>query len=316
MFSNGAIDNNGINDRDILLTIDNQRAICLDDDLNDHEPVETQFEATYCMETIVQELPSEDNNCDQNDRNSNHHHHHHHDVEVTTKRKLCDDSFPSTSPPNVDVDYSSSVVMEASELKRARMEVDLEEGNELGIPIDDPTLPTVDQLQLVSVDLDPIMLGREKQYQERQQQDDVPIKELEKVRTLFVGQEEDQDAATLPQDITVAADEDDPKPTLLNTHASKHDEDLVEKAKTRMEEQLSVEDMQSTQLPANYKFLFDDEDEDDDDGSSLQSITSNAADMIENIEPSNIGSSSTTKSEEFVIVKSGNSVENSVESQK
>jgi len=315
VFSNGAIDNDGINDRDILLTIDNQRAICLDDDLNDHEPVETQFEATYCMETIVQELPSEDNNCDQNARSSNYHHHHH-DVEVTTKRKLCDDSFPSTSPPNVDVDYSS-VIVEASELKRARMEVDLEEGNELGIPIDDPTLPTVDQLQLVSVDLDPIMLGREKQYQERQQQDDVPIKELEKVRTLFVGQEEDQDAATLPQDITVAADEDDPKPTLLNTHAAKHDEDVVEKAETKMEEQLSVEDMQSTQLPANYKFLFDDEDEDDDDGSSLQSITSNAVDMIENIEPSNIGSSSsTTKSEEFVIVKSGNSVENSLESQK
>lgn len=315
MFSNGAIDNDGINDRDILLTIDNQRSICLDDDdLNDHEPVETQFEATYCMETLVQVLPSEDNNSDQNDRNSNHHHHHDDDLEVTTKRKLCDDSFPSSSPPNVDSDYSSSAVMEASELKRARVEVDLEGGNEVGIPIDDHALPTVVQPLLVSVDRDPIMSDKEKQYQERQQ-DDAPIKELEEVTTLG-GQEEDQEAATLPQE-AVAGHEDDPRLTSLNAHASKYDEDQVDEAKTRMEEQLLVEDMQSTQLPANYKFLFDDEDEDEDDGSSLQSITSNAADMIENIEPSNIGSSSsTTKSEKFVIVKSGNSVENSVESQK
>lgn len=270
----------------------------------------------------MQVLPSEDNNSDQNDRNSNHHHHHdnHDDLEVTTKRKLCDDSFHSSSPPNVDVDYSSSVVMEASELKRARVEVDPEEGNELGIPVDDPTLPTVAQPQLVSVDLDPIVSDREKQYEERQH-DDASIIELEEVRTTLGGQEADQEAATLPQDIAVAVHEDDHKPTLLNTHVSKHNEDLVEEAKTRMEEQLLVEDMQSTQLPANYKFLFDDadedEDEDEDDGSSLQSITSNAADMIENIEPSNIGSSSsTTKSKESVIVKSGNSVENSVESQK
>ena len=328
MFSDGIINNDdgsSTNDRDILLAIENQRDICLhDDEDDDHEPVETQFEATYCVETLMQVLPAEDNHSDQNDRNSNHHHHHHHDVlEVTTKRKLCDDTSSTPPPPPVvGVNYSTSPVMEAGELKRARLEVDLERSDELVIPTDDPALPAVVQPLLVCDDIDPIMSDREEQHdQERQYDDDVAFKELEEERTVGDQQEEDREATTLPQDTAIAAHEDDPKLTSLDAYAPIHDEEDQIEAKTRMEEQLSVEDMQSTQLPANYKFLFEDEDDedddDDDDGSSLQSISSNAADMIENVEPSNIGSSSsTTKSEEFGIVKSASSVDSSVEGQK
>jgi len=289
VFVNPSIGNNNDHDRDIFVVIEGQRKICLEEeDCNYSEPAETQFEATTDnMETLVQVLPIDDEHYrDQNDRHRGDHDGIDvHDSSVTTKRKIvdCDDNRDA-SPLHADC-----VIEKAHELKRVR--VNFEKENEAKVHTIDCLQPAVvENVATVFDDVDVKSGIADIELYTSQHDDDATIIEL---KMSFKGHDEDYlDPVMLPHE--------DPT-SYAHAHVHKRDED-----------QLLIEDMQSTQLPANYKFLFDDDDGDDDDGSSLQSITSNA-DMIENVEPSNIESSSARFQQEVTIMKS---VGSSTESQK